>query len=97
MVLGRDGLPIDSEADPALLADDLAAHVPAIVGAADDFGVSAKRGHVSTAVLEYADGFAVISVLSDVAVLLVLLRPDANVAQLLHELRRHRERLATLA
>jgi hypothetical protein len=39
---------------------------------------------------------AVISVLSEEAVLLVLARPSANLGQLLFELRRNREKIATL-
>ena len=48
------------------------------------------------AVLEHRDGLAVVSVLSDDAILLVLVRPQANVGQLLFELRRNRENIASL-
>jgi predicted regulator of Ras-like GTPase activity (Roadblock/LC7/MglB family) len=49
-----------------------------------------------TAVLEHRTGLAVVSVLSADAVLFVLVRPEANVGQLLFELRRNREQIAAL-
>jgi len=49
-----------------------------------------------TAVLEHRDGLAVVAALNADAVLLVLVRPDANVGQLLFELRRNRENIAAL-
>jgi predicted regulator of Ras-like GTPase activity (Roadblock/LC7/MglB family) len=96
VVLGRDGLLIDSQAVPGIDAEDLAARIPAIIGSADDLGAAASRGPLTTAVLEHRDGIAVVSVLSDDAILLVLVRPHANVGQLLFELRRNREHIASL-
>jgi predicted regulator of Ras-like GTPase activity (Roadblock/LC7/MglB family) len=49
-----------------------------------------------TAVLELRSGTAIVSVLSADAVLLVLVAHGANIAQLLFELRRHREHIAAL-
>ena len=51
---------------------------------------------MTTAVLEHANGLAIVSVLSGDAVLLVLLRPTADIGSLLYELRRNRGHLATL-
>jgi predicted regulator of Ras-like GTPase activity (Roadblock/LC7/MglB family) len=48
------------------------------------------------AVLEYQRGLAVVSALSPQALLLVLVAPAANVGQLLFELRRNREQIASL-
>ena len=96
VVLGRDGLLIDSQTVPGVDAEDIAARIPAIIAAADDMGAAASRGPLTTTVLEHRDGFAVISVLSDDAILLVLVRPQANVGQLLFELRRNRENIASL-
>ena len=96
VVLGRDGLLIDSQAVANLAPEEVAAHVPAIIAAADDCGAAAGRGAITTAVLEYPNGLAIISVLSPEAVLLVLLQPSANIGQLLFELRRNREHIATL-
>lgn len=96
IVLGRDGLVIDSQTSGALDTDPIAAHVPSIITAADEFAHSAQRGDLVTAVLEYAGGLGIISVLSADAVLLVLLQPTANIGQLLFELRRNREHIAAL-
>jgi predicted regulator of Ras-like GTPase activity (Roadblock/LC7/MglB family) len=96
IVLGRDGLLIDGQAVPNLDAEGLAAHVPSIVVAADDFGTAARRGPLTTGVFEYPEGLVVVSVLSADAVLLVLVQPRANVGQLLFELRRNREHMAAL-
>jgi len=95
-VLGRDGLLIDSQAVAPLDAEHVAAHVPAIVAAADECGAAAERGALVTTVLEYQTGLAIISVLSSEALLLVLVRASANIGQLLFELRRNREQIATL-
>ena len=96
VVLGRDGLLIDSQTVPGVDAEDLAARIPAIITAADDLGTAASRGALTMAVLEHRNGIAVVSVLSDDAILLVLVRPQANVGQLLFELRRNRENIASL-
>ncbi len=96
VVLGRDGLLIDSQAVAGVDPEDLAARIPSIIGAADDLGTAASRGPLTTAVLEHRNGLAVVSVLSEDAILLVLVRPQANVGQLLFELRRNRENIASL-
>ncbi len=96
VVLGRDGLLIDSQAVPGLDPEDLAARIPSIIGPADDLGNAVGRGDLVTAVLEHRGGLAIISVLTADAVLVVLVRPDANVGQLLFELRRNREHIAAL-
>ena len=98
IVLGRDGLLIDSQIAPggSLDADDIAARIPAIVAAADDLGQASGRGELWSTVLEHRDGFAIASVLSPEAILLVLVGRNANVGQLLFELRRNREHIAAL-
>jgi predicted regulator of Ras-like GTPase activity (Roadblock/LC7/MglB family) len=96
VILGRDGLLIDGQAVPGLDAEVIAARIPAVVAPADDLAVALERGMLMTAVLEYQRGFAVVSPLSVDAILLVLVRPEANVGQLLFELRRNREHIASL-
>jgi uncharacterized protein len=82
IVLGRDGLLIDGQATGSLDAEDVAAHIPSIINAADEFGGATMRGAVTTAVLEHANGLAIVSVLSGDAVLLVLLRHRGHLATL---------------
>lgn len=96
VVLGRDGLLIDGQAVPNLDAEGASAHIPSVITAADEFGAAAARGQVVTAILEHQRGMAIISVLSQDAILLVLVQPTANVGQLLFELRRNREHIASL-
>ena len=96
IVLGRDGLLIDGQVIGSMNAEDVAAHIPSIINAADEFGDGTALGAVTTAILEHANGLAIVSVLSDDAVLLVLLRPNADIGSLLYELRRNRGNLATL-
>ena len=96
VVLGRDGLLIDSQAIASLDPEHVAAHVPSIIQFADEFGTAASRGALQTAVLEYESGLAVISCLSPDAVLLVLVQHSANLGQLLYELRRNRANIAAL-
>lgn len=95
VVLGRDGLLIDGQTD-GLAADDLAAHVPAIVAAGDELGRAASRGGLTTALLEFEEILAIVSALSADALLLVLTRPGAHIGPLLFELRQHREQIASL-
>ncbi len=96
IVLGRDGLLIDSQAVPGLNPENLAALIPAIIGPADELGTAAARGEVVTLIQEHLLGIAVVSVLSPEAILLVLVQPSANIGQLLYELRRNREHIAAL-
>ncbi|HVZ78536.1 MAG TPA: roadblock/LC7 domain-containing protein [Gemmatimonadaceae bacterium] len=96
VVLGRDGLLIDSQSVPGLDPEDLAARIPPIITPADELGAAAQRGELLTAVFEHRHGLAVVSVLTADAVLFVLLQPTANVGQLLYELRRNREHIAAL-
>jgi predicted regulator of Ras-like GTPase activity (Roadblock/LC7/MglB family) len=96
IVLGHDGLLIDSQIAPGLDAEDIAARVPAIAASANEFGAATHRGDLVTAVLEHGTGLAIISVLSDEAVLLVLVTSRANIGQLLLELRRNRDHIAAL-
>jgi len=96
VVLGRDGLVIDSQTLDGLNAEDVAARIPSIIGPADDLGAAAARGEVVTVVLEHQRGLAIVSVLSAEAILLVLVQPSADIGQLLYEIRRNREHIAAL-
>jgi predicted regulator of Ras-like GTPase activity (Roadblock/LC7/MglB family) len=95
VLLGRDGLVIESQAAETADAERLAAIVPLVVGAVDELGRQASRGAVATVVVEYETGAAIISPMGSDAVLLVLASMQ-EIGPLLHELRRNRGRLATL-
>jgi len=96
IVLGRDGLVIEGHLDEGLDADALAACLPAVLSAADGFSAAAQRGDAVSTLLEFQYGFALASILSSEVVLLVLVQPQANVGQLLLEIRRNREHIAAL-
>lgn len=96
IILGRDGLLIDSQVGSGVDPENVAAHIPSVISAADEFGTAAGRGRLTTGVLEHPGGMAIVSVLSDEAILLVLVQRTANVGQLLFELRRNREYIASL-
>ncbi len=96
VVLGNDGLPIDSHVTPAVDPEVVAAHLPALLQACDDLGRNGGRGALATGVLEFETGFAVVANLSQDAKLLVLLRPRANLGPLLYDLSRHRAQIAGL-
>ena len=96
VVLGHDGLLIHGDGQPGFDLDTLAATVPSIVSMAADLARNARIGDVDSAVVQTSNGFIIVNVISGDALLLVLLRFDANVAQLLGELRRNRESIAAL-
>jgi uncharacterized protein len=96
VVLGNDGLLIHGSGQAGFDLDALCATVPGIVALVGELSRAARIGEVDSAVVQTSDGFIVINVISAEVLLLVLLRFDANVAQLLGELRRNRESIAAL-
>ena len=96
VILGRDGLLIDGATDNAFDAEGIAAHVPPLINAATELGAASARGDLGLVVMEYAGGTAVAAAVSADAMLLILLLPSANLAALLHDLRRHRAHIAAL-
>lgn len=96
VVVGRDGLPIDSMSANGIDPENVAALLPAAIKGLQDLGQAGSRGDFGTAVLEFGRGLAVVSVLSVDALLIVLVRPSTNVGSLLFDLRRHRSAIAGL-
>ena len=96
IVLGRDGLLIDGASVGALDPEGLAAHVPPMVAAAADMGRAAGRGDFGLMVLEYSGGTAIVTAVSNDALLLVLLAGTDGLPALLYDLRRHRAQIAAL-
>ena len=96
VVLGRDGLLIDSQGSMKIDAEGLAARVPGIVAAADEIGSSTGRGSARMAIIEQEQGFAVVSSVGDDALICVLTTRTADLSSLLYDVRRHRESIARL-
>ena len=96
IILGNDGLPIDSRVPPGIDPDALAALIPSVLRACDQLGSSAAGGGLEMGVLEFGGGAAVVATLSDEAKLLVLAQPRANIGPLLYDLKRYRAEIAGL-
>lgn len=96
VVLGRDGLPIDSFSRNQTDIEGVAALVPSLVNACNALGVSAARGEFNSCVSEYGGGLVVITVITPEALIAVFSGPDADVGKLLFELRRYRSAIAGL-
>jgi len=96
VVLGRDGLLIDGQAVPGIDPERLPVDHPPLTRNHHPVGANVGRAELLTAVLEYRGGVAIISAMSSEAILFVLLTPQANIGQLLIELRRNRDHIAAL-
>jgi len=96
VVVGRDGLPIDSRTRNGLDPESVAALLPSVINAMTQLGQAGGRGDFGTGVLEFGGGLAVVSVLHADALLVMLVRPSTNVGALLYDLRRHRTAIAGL-
>lgn len=96
VVVGRDGLPIDSRTRDGMDPDNVAALLPSVIKGVNELGAAGGRGEFSAGVLEFGQGLAVVAVLNAEALLVVLVQPAANVGTLLLDLRRHRSAIAGL-
>jgi predicted regulator of Ras-like GTPase activity (Roadblock/LC7/MglB family) len=96
VVLGRDGLTIDSTTRDGLDPDGLAALVPSVAAACNRLGAAATRGDFSGGVVEFGRGMIVVSVLTSDVLLAVVVAAGVNVGALLFELHQHRASIAGL-
>ena len=96
VVLGRDGLLIDSQSTSGIDAEGLAARVPGIVATADEIGIATGKGGMRIALIEHDEGYAVVASVGDDALLCVLTSLSADLGSLLYDVRRHRESIARL-
>ena len=96
VVVGPDGLPIDSVSGDGVDPDSVAALVPSVIRGMSELGGAGGRGGFSTGVLEFDAGLVVVSVMHADAMLVVLVRPGTNIGPLLFDLRRHRTAIAGL-
>lgn len=96
ILLGHDGLTIDSFVSGSLDPDSVAALVPSVIDSCSRFGAESGREKFFTGVIEYSGGFAIIAQLTPETLLAVLVRPSVNVGSLLYDLRRHRVAIAEL-
>jgi predicted regulator of Ras-like GTPase activity (Roadblock/LC7/MglB family) len=96
LVVGSDGLVIDSRARAQVDSEGVAALLPNALRGVADLGAAGNRGGFSTGVLEFGGGLALLTTLTDDATLVILVAPGVNVGTLLFDLQRHRSALAGL-
>jgi len=96
LVLSADGLPIEHASHQAFDAEPLAALTATLAQYATRLGLGAGRGALRTAVLEYERGMLVVAQIGAGDCLAVLAKADANIGELLYDLRQHRPALAAL-
>lgn len=96
IVLGRDGLPIDSYATNGVDPENIAALVPSVVGACSRLGSASGRGEFGAGIVEFAAGMVLVAALTPETLLAILVQPGTNVGILLYEIQRHRSAIAGL-
>ncbi len=96
VLVGRDGLLIDGQGSPTVGLDAVAAHVPALVSASEEFSAAVARGHLLTKILEFERGFAIVATLTPDAMLLLLVGSGADLGALVTDIRRHRRHIASI-
>jgi predicted regulator of Ras-like GTPase activity (Roadblock/LC7/MglB family) len=96
IVLGGDGLPIDSAVHNGMDPDSVAALVPPVVAACGHLGIAASCGAFGATAVEFASGTTLVANLTPDAVLALVVTPGTNVGALLYEIRKHRAAIAGL-
>lgn len=96
LVVGSDGLVIDSRTRGRVDGEGVAALLPTTLRGVADLGAAGTRGAFTTGVLEFAGGLALIATLTEDAALIILVAPGVNVGALLFDIQRHRSALAGL-
>ena len=96
LVVGRDGLAIDSRAVNGVDGESVAALLPTVINGLTQLGEAGARGAFASGVVEFGGGLAIVAVLHQDALLVVLVKPATNVGNLLFDLRRHRASIAGL-
>ena len=96
ILLGHDGLTIDSFISAGLDPDSVSALVPSVIDSCNRVGTESGREKLTTGVMEYSGGFAIFAQLTPETLLTILAKPDAKIGSLLYDLRRHRVAIAEL-
>jgi uncharacterized protein len=96
LVLSADGLPIEHASRQPFEAEPLAALTATLAQYANRLGLGSGRGALRTAVMDYERGLLVVAQIGAGDCLAILARSDANIGELLYDLRQHRPALAAL-
>lgn len=96
LVLSADGLPIEHTSRVPVEPESLAALTATLAQYANRLGAGAGQGAFRTGVLEYERGLLVVAQIGAGEGLAILAAPEANLGELLYDLRQHRPALAAL-
>jgi predicted regulator of Ras-like GTPase activity (Roadblock/LC7/MglB family) len=96
LVISADGLPIEHASRGSADAESVAALTATLVQYATRLGLGATRGALRTAVLEYDRGLMIIAQLGAGDSLAILAAHEADLGELLYDLRQHRPALVAL-
>jgi len=95
-VVGQDGLLIDQVGPEGSDAEAVAAMAPSLLHSARELGAAARHDGLTTAVVEYADGVAIVTDVPPEMILVTFVRSGVPFGALLYELRHNREQIAKL-
>lgn len=93
-VVSPEGLLIDHSLPAGTDGEALAALATTVLRQSTELGAAARLGPTTTAILEFADGPAILGAIDGGAALVVLARPDADLGDLFYVVRRHRPAVA---
>ena len=94
LVLSADGLPIEHAGRTPFEPEALAALTATLTQYANRLGLGTARGSLRTAVIEYERALLVVALMGSGDCLAILANPEANVGELLYDLRQHRPALS---
>jgi len=96
VILGADGLVIETHHAGHDHAETLAARVPAVARAARQLGDAAELGEAQLVLLELDQGYCIVLRLSAHAMLFISASHAVALGELLYDLRRHRAPMSAL-
>lgn len=96
ILVGNDGLTIDSIVSAELDPDTISALVPGMVVACKDFSDSSGMGDFGSSVVEFGAGKLIVTEISSEAILAVLVNSGTNLGLILYELKQHQPAIAAL-
>ena len=93
-VVGQDGLLIDQIGPEGTDAEAVAAMAPNILQSSRELGSAAHHEGLAAAVIEYADGVAIITDVPPEMIVVTFVKPGVPFSSLLYELRHNRDQIA---
>ena len=96
LVLSADGLPIEHSSRVPFEPEAVAALTATLMQYATRLGLGAGRGAPRTSVIDYEQGLLIVAQVGSGDSLAILAAPEADIGELLFDLRQHRPALAAL-